>query len=205
LLRFVSLIRWTVRLDREPPFFFQKPTDAIADTAASKIVPYPPMTSSLHYEAELVVAIGTGGLRINKEEALDHVFGYAIGCDLTRRDLQSEAKKMGRPWATAKGFDFSAPISAIVPKDESSLYLSLSETNISLRVNGELRQNSTLDKMIWSIPEMISSISQYFQLKPGDIIMTGTPAGVNELKIGDEVDIRCGDLISCVFRVGERE
>lgn len=195
----------SVRLDREPPFFFQKPTDAIADTVASNIVPYPPMTSSLHYEAELVVAIGKAGLRINEEEALDHVFGYAIGCDLTRRDLQSEAKKMGRPWATAKGFDFSAPISAIVPKDESSLLVSLSETNISLRVNGELRQNSTLDKMIWSIPEMISSISQYFQLKPGDIIMTGTPAGVNELKVGDEVVIGCGDLPSCQFLVGERE
>lgn len=163
------------------------------------------MTSSLHYEAELVVAIGKGGLRINKQEALDHIFGYAIGCDLTRRDLQSEAKKMGRPWATAKGFDLSAPISAIVPKGEVSLYPSSSEITISLRVNGELRQNSTLDKMIWSIPEMISSISQYFKLKPGDIIMTGTPAGVDELNIGDEVVVRCGDLPSCEFRVGERE
>jgi len=193
--------------DREPPFFFQKPANAIVDTAAStrNVIPYPPMTSSLHHEAELVVAIGKQGLRIKEEDAFDHVFGYAVGCDLTRRDLQAEAKKMGRPWATAKGFDFSAPIGAIVPKEEEGFEDLLSSSSIDLRVNGDVRQDSVLDNMIWSLPEMIAHLSTYFRLMPGDLVMTGTPSGVSALNIGDHVAISCGKLPPCEFTVGEAE
>lgn len=200
--------------DREPPFFFQKPANAVVDTSAStrNVIPYPPMTSSLHYEGELVVAIGKQGLHIKEEDAFDHVFGYAVGCDLTRRDLQAEAKKMGRPWATAKGFDFSAPIGAIVPKEEDGLEDLLSSggggtggSNINLRVNGDVRQDSSLDNMIWSLPEMIAHLSTYFRLMPGDLLMTGTPSGVGALDVGDSVAISCGKLPPCEFTVGEPE
>lgn len=193
--------------DREPPFFFQKPADAIVDTSAKEtcIIPYPPMTSSVHHEAELVVAVGKGGLRIQEEDALNHVFGYAIGADLTRRDLQSEAKKLGRPWAVAKGFDYSAPCGPIVSAEEIGSELLQPDTPISLEVNGEMRQNSTTDKMIWSVPEMISILSQYFRLKPGDLIFTGTPAGVSAVEKGDSIHIRCGDLPPCDFVVGDEE
>jgi len=163
------------------------------------------MTSSLHHEAELVVAIGKQGLRIKEEDAFDHVFGYAVGCDLTRRDLQAEAKKMGRPWATAKGFDFSAPIGAIVPKEEEGFEDLLSSSSIDLRVNGDVRQDSVLDNMIWSLPEMIAHLSTYFRLMPGDLVMTGTPSGVSALNIGDHVAISCGKLPPCEFTVGEAE
>ncbi len=162
------------------------------------------MTSSLHYEAELVVAIGKGGSRIKEENAMNHIFGYAIGCDLTRRDLQAEAKTLKRPWATAKGFDNSAPIGNIITIEESSSMLT-KDSKICLSVNGEMKQNSTIEKMIWSIPEMISYLSNYFQLKPGDLILTGTPAGVGALNVGDEVEVKCGALPTCQFTVGEKE
>lgn len=181
------------------------------------------MTKSLHYEAELIVAIGKGGIRIPEERARDHIFGYSIGCDLTRRDLQSEAKSLKRPWATAKGFDYSAPMGHIVPivpidsndgnndKKSNSHSKTISSTiiqpdaRISLSVNGKVRQDSTIDKMIWSIPEMISHLSTYFRLKPGDLIMTGTPSGVDDLCIGDYIEISCGDLPRCTFMIGEPE
>ena len=163
------------------------------------------MTSSVHHEAELVVALGKGGLRIQAENALDHVFGYAIGADLTRRDLQSQAKKLGRPWDVAKGFDYSAPCGPIVSAQEIGSELLRSNTVISLAVNGEIRQNSTTDKMIWSVPETISILSKYFKLKPGDLIFTGTPAGVSAIEKGDHVHIQCGDLPSCDFIVGNEE
>ncbi len=165
------------------------------------------MTKSLNYEAELVVAIGKGGLHIKKENAMDHIFGYAIGCDLTRRDLQAEAKKLKQPWATAKGFDNSAPIGTIVPKEQiiesklSSAPILNEDSNISLLVNGQMKQNSTIDKMVWNIPEIIACLSTYFRLKPGDLIMTGTPAGVDALKVGDQVEIQCGQLPKCLFSV----
>ena len=173
----------------------------MVDTQAEtpSIVPYPTMTNNLHFEAELVVAIGKGGLRIKAEEALDHVYGYGIGCDLTRRDLQSESKKMGRPWATAKGFDHSAPMSPIVPKGE----VQVSGTDrIALEVNGVIRQDSTLGHMTWNVSDMISHLSNYFFLKPGDLIMTGTPAGVDKLTVGDNVIISCGELPKCEFQIG---
>jgi fumarylpyruvate hydrolase len=160
------------------------------------------MTSALHHEAELVIAIGKEGLRITPENALSHVFGYAIGCDLTRRDLQSKAKKLAQPWAAAKGFDYSAPCGPIVPADEVQLSANAA---ISLSINGRMRQDSTINKMIWSIPEIISILSKYFKLKPGDLIFTGTPEGVAEIVKGDVVRVECSNLPPCVFEVGEEE
>ena len=198
--------------DREPPFFFTKPADAIVDTCAVTsdesstssrcVVPYPPMTSSLHFEGELVVAVGKGGLRIPESEVENHIFGYAVGCDLTRRDLQAEAKKKGRPWDAAKGFDYSGPCSSIVPKEEADISPS---TILKLTVNGELRQETTLDKMVWNIPETISYLSTLYRLKPGDLIFTGTPAGVGEAKQNDTISVSCGDLPSCNFAIGPPE
>lgn len=160
------------------------------------------MTSSLHYEAELVVAMGKEAFCIEPHEALSHVFGYAVGADLTRRDLQNEAKKLGRPWDVAKGFDYSAPCGEIVPLHQVTLG---PDTPITLSVNGQLKQSSTIGKMIWSIPEIISTLSKYFKLKPGDLIFTGTPAGVSSVETGDLIRIECGNLPPCVFEMGEKE
>ncbi len=193
--------------DVEPPFFFQKPTDAVVvcdpTSNTTVVVPYPPMTSSLHYEGELIIAIGAdGGLRVDVEEALDHVYGYAVGCDLTRRDLQDEAKRCRRPWDTAKGFDLSCPMSPIVPRRDVEL---LGDTTIELAINDAIRQRSTLGHMIHSVPEIVSNLSQFFALRRGDLILTGTPAGVSHLLVGDSVSITCGDLMPCQFMLGEPE
>lgn len=192
---------------RDPPFFFQKPSNSIVDTyGGNGIVTYPPMTSSLHYEGELVVAIGKEGggnsRGLSVQEVEPYIFGYAVGCDLTRRDLQAEAKKLSRPWASAKGFDGSAPCGPIVPRDQVAIE---ADTRLALHVNDELRQETTLDHMVWSIPEMLSFLSRYFRLMPGDVIMTGTPAGVGPLHVSDNVTITCGDLPPCKFSVGEPE
>jgi fumarylpyruvate hydrolase len=190
--------------DREVPFFFMKPADAaVVCSNATTSVPYPPMTSSLHHEGELIVAIGKDGLRISVEDAMDHVYGYALGCDLTRRDLQSEAKKSGRPWDAAKGFDASCPMSPIIPKGE--LGALKEESELLLKVNGTIRQQSPIGNMIYSIPEIIHHVSQLFCLRAGDLILTGTPAGVSDLNVGDQVSISCGDLMPCEFVVGEAE
>ena len=191
--------------DREPPFFFTKPADAVvicdaSDTETS--VPYPPMTNSLHYEGELIVAIAKDGLRIPVDRAMEHVYGYAVGCDLTRRDLQAQAKKSGRPWDSAKGFDYSCPMSPIIPKEDIDLD---EKTSIELQVNGDLRQQSTIDKMIYSVPEIISNLSQLFRLRQGDLILTGTPAGVGGVNVGDRVSITCGGLLPCNFVMGDPE
>jgi len=190
--------------DKEPPFFFQKPTDSVVvcHSEATTCLPYPPMTSSLHFEGELIVAIREGGLRIPVDRAMDHVYGYSIGCDLTRRDLQSEAKKRGRPWDTSKGFDRSCPMSPIVIKEDANLNAG---STLRLKVNDSIRQESTIGKMIHSVPEIISNLSQFFRLHPGDLILTGTPAGVSSLNIGDQVSITCGDLIPCKFVMGKPE
>ncbi len=169
--------------DREPPFFFSKPADAVCD--AGCIIPYPPLTEDLHHEMELVVAIGSGGANIPEEEALLHVWGYGAGIDLTRRDLQAEAKKMGRPWDLAKGFDFSAPCSPLVPVSESGHPES---GRITLSVNGETRQDGDLDEQIWPVADIIAILSRAVELKPGDLIMPGTPAGVGALVPGDRVE-----------------
>ena len=170
---------------REPPFFFGKPRDAAVPGGG--VIDHPPMTSDLHYEVELVVALGKGGSAIPAAEALDCVFGYAVGIDLTRRDLQARAKEKGQPWEMAKGFDQSAPVSALVPAGRAG---HLRSGAIWLNVNGETRQRGDLSQMIWSVAEIISHLSAFVTLAPGDLIFTGTPAGVGPIVSGDRV--RCG-------------
>jgi fumarylpyruvate hydrolase len=169
---------------REPPFFFLKPADAVVPVAADKMgeIHYPSLTKEFHHEVELVVAIGKGGFHIDTIDALDHVWGYAVGLDMTRRDLQGEAKKLGRPWDIGKGFDESAPISAIRPAAQCKLG---PETRIWLDVNQSLRQDSTIGKLIWSVPEIIAHLSTAWRLEPGDLIYTGTPEGVAAVQVGD--------------------
>lgn len=167
---------------REPPFFFAKPADAVV--ANGTRLAYPTRTADLHHEIELVVALGKGGANIDPARALEHVFGYAVGLDLTRRDLQAEAKDQGRPWDTAKGFDRSAPISAITPSCDGKL----GNGRIWLQVNGTPRQQGMLADMIWSVPEIIAELSTLFELAPGDLIFTGTPAGVAALQPGDRLE-----------------
>jgi fumarylpyruvate hydrolase len=169
--------------DREPPFFFDKPADAIVESGTP--VPYPPRTGNLHHEIELVVAIGREGKDIPLEDADAYIFGYAVGNDLTRRDLQFAARDVGRPWDTAKGFDHSAPITAIHRVEDTGI---LEHGEIWLTVNDVKRQTSNLDQMIWSVPEIIVELSQLYTLKPGDLIFTGTPSGVGPLVPGDEVE-----------------
>lgn len=169
--------------DREPPFFFSKPADAVVESGAA--IRYPPNTENLHHEVELVVAIGAGGSDITSAKALDHVYGYAVGNDLTRRDLQHAAKKAGRPWDTAKGFDESAPLAAI---HSVAVCGHINAGEISLEVNGVLRQRADIADMIWSVPEIIEHLSTFFALRAGDLIFTGTPAGVGPLERGDRVD-----------------
>lgn len=166
--------------DREPPFFFLKPADAVVEDGAT--IPYPPQTENLHYEAELVAVIGKGGVNIAEADALDHVWGYGVGNDLTRRDLQLVAREQGRPWDLGKGFDRSAPIAPIHPVSKVG---HPSKGSIKLTVNGEVKQDADLSELIWSIPEMISILSHSMELKAGDVIMTGTPAGVGPLVPGD--------------------
>lgn len=170
---------------REPPFFFGKPRDAAVPGGGT--IFYPPATSNLHHEVELVVALGRGGRDIPVEEALACVYGYAVGIDLTRRDLQARAKEKGQPWEMAKGFDQSAPLSPIVPASRCG---HLRTGAIWLSVNGGMRQTGDLSQMIWSVPEVIAHLSMFVALAPGDLIFTGTPAGVGALVKGDRV--RCG-------------
>ena len=169
--------------DREPPFFFTKPADAILTGGAD--MPYPPATEDLHHEVELVVAIGTGGADIPVEQAMAHIWGYAAGIDMTRRDLQGEAKKLGRPWDMGKGFDHSAPIGELVPATALGKY----ETgHVLLNVNGTERQEGDIADMIWSVAEVISILSGLVRLAPGDLIFTGTPEGVAAVKPGDVLE-----------------
>jgi fumarylpyruvate hydrolase len=169
---------------REAPFFFMKPADAILPVAHGTVgeMSYPSMTADLHHEIELVVAIGKGGKNIAAADALAHVWGYAVGLDMTRRDLQGEAKKLGRPWCTGKGFDYSAPIAPIHRIAETG---PIEGGEIRLNVNGAPRQKSTVDKLIWNVAETIEHLSKYFALQPGDLIFTGTPEGVAAVKQGD--------------------
>ena len=170
--------------EKEPPIFFTKPADAIAPSDSA--VPYPPRTHNFHHEVELVVAIGGSGRNIAAAQALGHVFGYAVGNDLTRRDLQSESKKKGQPWDTSKAFDASAPIAAIRPASLGHV----ERGRIWLSVNGQMRQQSDVSEMIWSVPHIIAELSTLFELRAGDLIFTGTPAGVGPLKPGDSIE--CG-------------
>ena len=169
---------------REPPFFFMKPADAVLVAAPGNItpLPYPSLTKNLHYEIELVVAIGKGGKNIAVAQAADHIFGYAVGLDMTRRDLQNEMKAQGRPWSIGKGFDHSAPIGPITPKDAAG---DVAHASISLQVNQVVRQNSHIAQLIWNISETIAELSAAWELQAGDLIYTGTPAGVGAVLPGD--------------------
>ncbi|WP_026621729.1 fumarylpyruvate hydrolase [Ensifer sp. WSM1721] len=171
--------------DREPPFFFQKNPDNLL--LPGQDFPYPPLSSDVHHEVELIVALRSGGADIPVAVATDHVFGYGVGIDFTRRDLQAEAKKAGKPWTAAKAFEHSAPVSEVVPAKAIG---HPTNGNIWLKVNGELRQQGDLDQMIWKVPEIIAELSRLFTLAPGDIIMTGTPSGVGPVARGDVVT--CG-------------
>jgi len=169
--------------DREEPFFFTKPADALVTGGAD--MPYPPKTADLHHEMELVIAIGKGGTDIAEADALSHVYGYAAGFDMTRRDLQGAAKKAGRPWDMGKGFDFSAPIGELVPAAKAG---HPAAGLIELKVNGKVRQSSDLAKQIWNVPETIAYLSGLLTLAPGDLIFTGTPEGVAAVVKGDVLE-----------------
>ena len=169
---------------REAPFFFMKPADALlyAAPGTTAQMPYPTLTANLHHEIELVVAIGTGGRHIAAADAHKHIFGYAVGLDMTRRDLQNDMKKQGRPWSIAKGFDHSAPIGPITPAAQAP---AIEQAAITLSVNGASRQSSTVTQLIWNIAETIEQLSNAWELKAGDLIFTGTPAGVGAVVAGD--------------------
>jgi fumarylpyruvate hydrolase len=174
--------------DREPPFFFQKNPDSLD---ASGQFPYPVKSQDVHHEAELLVALHSGGTDIAAQDALDHVWGYAPCLDMTRRDLQGEAKKAGRPWEIGKSFERSAPVGPLHPASDVG---HLSSGKISLTVNGELRQSGDLDQMIWKVPEMISYLSEYFELAAGDVILSGTPSGVGPVVRGDAMEVSIAGL-----------
>ena len=169
--------------NREPPFFFQKPTDSIVANNAA--IAYPPQTKDLHHEIELVVCLGTGGVDIPVDKALSHVFGYGVGLDMTRRDLQTDAKKLQRPWEMGKSFDESCPVSAIQPATKIG---HPSKGAIWVKVNGQTKQQGDLNQQIWRVEETIAYLSTYVRLEAGDIILNGTPAGVGPCKAGDKLD-----------------
>jgi fumarylpyruvate hydrolase len=186
--------------ERDPPFFFQKPTDAVVEDGGT--VPYPPITDDLQYEVELVVAIGQGGLNIPLDRALDHIYGYAIGLDMTRRDRQRESGKKGLPWEIGKSFDHSAPCGPIHPVAAVGHKLS---GRISLAVNGDTRQSSELGKMIWNVPEIVANLSAEYRLVPGDLIYTGTPAGVTPVQPGDRLVGAIDGLGPLTITIGSKE
>lgn len=181
--------------DREPPFFFQKNPDNLD---ASGVFPYPPKTSDVHHEIEMAVMLKSGGDNIAIADALSHVYGYALSLDMTRRDLQGEQKKMGRPWEIGKAFERSAPVGLIHPVAEVG---HLDQGRVELKVNGEVKQEGDLNQMIWKVPEMISYLSDYFTLAAGDVILSGTPAGVGPVSKGDEMDVSIAGLGSMTVPV----
>jgi fumarylpyruvate hydrolase len=172
---------------REPPFFFLKPADAlvVVPQGQTGTMAYPPMTQSFHHEIELVVAIGVGGKNIAAADAARHIAGYAVGLDMTRRDLQNEMKKLGRPWCIGKAFDQSAPMGPITP---AALVPAIAEAEIYVQVNGQDRQRSQIDKLIWNVAETIEHLSAAWELQPGDLIFTGTPEGVAAVVRGDTLE-----------------
>ena len=169
--------------DRELPFFFMKPASAIVTDG--KDMAYPSLSNDVHHEVEMVIAIGKGGVNIPANHALEYVYGYGVGLDMTRRDLQAQSKKTGRPWDTGKAFDQSAPCAAITPVAQCG---HLAQGLIKLLVNGELRQEGNLNQMIWNVPDTIAYLSTLFRLEAGDLIFSGTPAGVGPVKKGDVLD-----------------
>lgn len=186
--------------DRELPFFFTKPADAVVDSDTT--VPYPPLTGNLHYEIELVVAVGRAGADIPEQDVYEYLWGAGVGIDLTRRDLQLEAKEKGRPWDFGKAFDRSAPMGALTPIDSVP---SLDRGRIWLEVNGDLKQEGDLSELIWSVKEHLSILSQSIALAPGDLVMTGTPAGVGPVVPGDVITGGVEGLEDIRISIGERE
>ena len=185
--------------DREKPFFFMKPASATVPAGAAEVtIPYPPKTANFHHEIELVAVIGKGGANISVEAALEHVYGYAVGLDMTRRDVQLDARDKGRPWEFGKSFSKSAPIGPVHKASECG---HLVEGEITLTVNGEPRQSSDISKLIWSVAESIAYLSEYETLEPGDVIMTGTPEGVNAVVSGDVMRGSVAGLGEIVVRV----
>ncbi len=172
---------------REPPFFFMKPADAalVVNAGVTATLPYPSLTQNFHHEIELVVAIGKGGRNIAGANARAHIYGYAVGLDMTRRDLQGDMKKQGRPWCIGKGFDFSAPIAPITPVAQAG---DVEHAGIYLQVNGQDRQRGNVSQLIWNIAETIEHLSAAWELQPGDLIYTGTPAGVGPVVVGDVME-----------------
>lgn len=181
--------------DREPPFFFQKNPDNLDSSGE---FPYPPHSSDVHHEIEMSVALKSGGTNIPLERALEHVFGYGVALDMTRRDLQGEAKKLGRPWEIGKAFERSAPAGPIHPVSEVG---HPDSGRVELKVNGELRQEGDLNQMIWKVPEMISYLSEYFELAAGDVILSGTPSGVGPVAKGDSMEASIEGLGRLVVQV----
>jgi fumarylpyruvate hydrolase len=185
--------------DREPPFFFTKPADAVVAAAGS--LPYPPATKDMHHEVEMVVALGKGGANVSAGDALSLVWGYGVGLDLTRRDLQAAAKEMSRPWDMAKGFDASAPCSELHPVSEVG---HPSNARIWLEVNGKVKQDGNLNEMIWPVAEVIAHLSRFVTLQPGDLIFSGTPSGVGPLAPGDRVRGGLDGVAGFQLEVGAR-
>ncbi|MDR7149413.1 fumarylpyruvate hydrolase [Hydrogenophaga palleronii] len=185
---------------REPPFFFLKPADTVVvcEDGQTTTIPYPSLTANLHHEIELVVAIGKGGSNIAAAQAHEHIFGYAVGLDMTRRDLQSDMKKQGRPWCIGKAYDHSAPIGPITPAAEAG---PIHQAPIALTVNGAARQSSTIDKLIWNVAETIEHLSKAWELLPGDLIYTGTPEGVAAVVRGDTMHGTVGGLTPITVQV----
>lgn len=180
--------------DRDPPIFFQKPTDAIV--LNDSVVAYPTKTADYHHEMEMVIALKSGGYNISEDDALSHIYGYGVALDMTRRDIQGN----GKPWEIAKSFDQSCPCGPITPADKSG---HIAGGEIKLTVNGETRQVSDIDLLIWKIPEIIANLSTYFELKPGDIILTGTPHGVGPVKPGDVLVGTIAGLEALTVRIGQ--
>ena len=185
---------------REPPFFFMKPADAlvVVNVGETGHMHYPSLTQNFHHEIELVVAIGTGGRNIKAADAEKHIFGYAVGLDMTRRDLQNDMKKQGRPWCIGKAFDESAPIGPITSKHQA---LDINNANLDVSVNGAIRQNSNVAKLIWNVAETIEHLSAAWELQPGDLIYTGTPEGVAAVNAGDTLVGRVAGLVSLTVKV----
>lgn len=189
---------------REPPFFFLKPADAIVavEAGGNASMPYPSLTNNLHHEIELVVAIGKGGKNIQAADAHQHIFGYAVGLDMTRRDLQGEMKKQGRPWCIGKAFDHSAPIGPITPAAQAG---DVNHAEIYLQVSGQERQRSNVSKLIWNIAETIEHLSAAWELQPGDLIYTGTPEGVGAVVAGDRIEGHVAGVAGIALNVGPAE
>jgi len=185
---------------REPPFFFMKPADAlvVVEADSTGTLPYPSLTKNFHHEIELVVAIGTGGKNIKAADAHQHIYGYAVGLDMTRRDLQGEMKKQGRPWCIGKAFDHSAPIGPITPVAQAG---DAQNAEISLQVNGQERQRSHVSKLIWNIGETIEHLSAAWELQPGDLIYSGTPEGVAAVVSGDTLVGKVAGLSTLTIQV----